>query len=166
VWCPVTWTPIHIHCMDVYTYSAYVWRPWMYKDRSWFSRRSELVVRGEAWRVSDSKFWSRWCNFHFSRSSYEIQYNIANKTGVWGSFVEGEVAYIFIVADQSQHSILRSQVKLVSGQMSLNSFGQWHVIIVQQYANEGDFALQNSAPLKCSPKHMYIYLTVFVSNSD
>jgi hypothetical protein len=43
---------------------------------------------------------TRGWNFHFSRSSYETQYKIAKKIGVWDSFVEGEITYLFVVVDQ------------------------------------------------------------------
>jgi hypothetical protein len=74
--------------------------------------------------------------------------------------VEGEIAYLFIVVDQSTPSILRSQVKLINGQRSQDSVDQCNAMAVKQYANEGDSALQNSTPLKSSPLHMCVYLTV------
>jgi hypothetical protein len=65
------------------------------------------------------------------------------------------------LVDQSKLSILRSQFKLVYAQVALDSFGQCNVITVQQYAHAGDSALHNSTPLKRSPLHMYVYVSVF-----
>jgi hypothetical protein len=76
--------------------------------------------------------------------------------------VEGEIAYLFIVVDQSKLSMLRSQIKLVNCQMSHDSIDQRNAMTVTQCANEGESALQNSTLLKSSPLHMCIYVSVFL----
>jgi hypothetical protein len=47
------------------------------------------------------------------------------------SSVEGEIAYLFVVADQSKLTIFNSQVKLINAQRSLDLFGQRNVSSMQ-----------------------------------